>query len=260
MTAEKRQVYEYWNETVCCSTHATSDPLSREYFEEIEHYKYCNEPELHAFAQFSRYRGKKVLEVGVGAGTDFLQWVRCGAEAHGVDLTPAAIAHTTTRLDAYGLKAASLGVADCEHLPFDDGTFDLVYSWGVIHHTPDTGAALSELIRTVRPGGEIKVMIYNRHSPVALYRWWKMAALKGKPWKSLNWVMDHHMESKGSKAYTEAEARAMFESRGTTLESITKYLTCYDRRTPLTKPMSLLMGPENIGWFMGIHARKPEKN
>lgn len=252
-----KQVYDYWNETVCCSTHASSAPLSRDYFEEIEAYKYINEPEIHAFAQFSRFHGKEVLEVGVGAGTDFLQWVRSGAIATGVDLTPAGIEHAEIRLKQYNLEANDLRVANCEELPFADNSFDLAYSWGVIHHTPDSEKALSELVRVTKPGGTIKVMVYNRHSLVAYYRWYQMALSKGKPWKSLAWVLDNHMESQGTKAYTGEEMTAMFTRMGAQVQSVQKYITCYDRKVPGYEWLVRAFGPDRSGWFMGVTAIKP---
>ena len=87
----KGEVAAYWNRATCGTDVTLATKYSREYFEEIEHYRYRMEPEIFSFAQFTRYRDKRVLEVGVGAGTDFLQWVRAGAKAYGVDLTPAAV-------------------------------------------------------------------------------------------------------------------------------------------------------------------------
>lgn len=155
----KARVHDYWNEAACGSTTTSKTKFSREYFDEIEAHRYRVEPEILSFADFPTARGKKVLEVGVGAGTDFLQWVKAGAHAHGVDLTSEAVDHVTARLDAYGLRAEDVRVADCESLPFEDDSFDLVYSWGVIHHTPDTHRALAEIVRVCRPGGTCKVMV-----------------------------------------------------------------------------------------------------
>jgi len=126
---------------------------SKEYFEEIERRRYdpvVGEPEIFSFAQFTRYSGKKILEVGVGAGTDFIQWVRAGAVAYGIDLTEKAIEHVRRRLEVYNLHAADIRVGDAENLPYEDNTFDLVYSFGVIHHSPDTERALSEIITLQR--------------------------------------------------------------------------------------------------------------
>lgn len=251
-----REGYDYWNTTVCCSKEAGGKPLSAEYFARMEEYKYSQEPEIQAFAQFSRYHGKKVLEAGVGAGTDFLQWVRCGAEAYGVDLTEAALEQTANRLKLHGLSPAELRQADCEALPYADDSFDLAYSWGVIHHTPDTEKALAELVRVVRPGGEIKVMVYNRHSLVSFYRWWQMALKKGRPWMSLSDVLAEHMENKGTRAFTAGEAETMFSRHPVRIERIDKFLTCYDRKVPLSGLWTRITGEENVGWFMGIRAVK----
>lgn len=105
MTDLKQGVAAYWNEGSCGTDAADSQKHSIEYFEEIEEHRYAVEPEIFSFAQFPRYHGKKVLEVGVGAGSDFLQWVRSGAKAYGIDLTQKAIDNVKHRLDHYGLKA-----------------------------------------------------------------------------------------------------------------------------------------------------------
>src|SRR5688572_18407975 len=125
----KERVREYWNSQPCGSTTASSPMHTRAYYDEVEEHRYRVEPEILSFAQFTRFHGQKVLEVGVGLGTDFLQWVRAGAEAHGLDLTEEAVSHAKRRLDLYGLQAESIQSGDAEHLPFESGYFDLVYSW-----------------------------------------------------------------------------------------------------------------------------------
>lgn len=206
----KTRVRNYWNQQSCDTQVAKTAKFSREYFEEIESFRYFDQPFIHSFAQFSRYRDKRVLEVGFGAGTDFIQWLRCGAIATGVDLTPEALANLQHRIEAYQLpQPESIQVADAENLPFADGTFDLGYSFGVLHHSPDTEKALWELVRVVRPGGEIKVMLYNRHSVYIFNRWIRYALLRGRPWKQLRWVLWHHMESLGTKGYTRKELLRM---------------------------------------------------
>src|SRR5689334_4329088 len=161
----KSQVKQFWERQSCDTDQARSGKFSRDYFEEIEQWRYADQPFIHSFAQFTRYRGKTVLEVGFGAGTDFLQWLRAGAIASGIDLTEEALANLTHRLQVYGLPAPErLQVGDAENLPFESNSFDLGYSWGVLHHTPNTEKAIGELVRVVRPGGEIKIMLYNRHS------------------------------------------------------------------------------------------------
>ncbi|MGA2137416.1 MAG: class I SAM-dependent methyltransferase [Verrucomicrobiia bacterium] len=161
----KDQVRDFWNQQSCGTEVAKASKFTLGYFEEIEEFRYFDQPFIHAFAQFTRYHGKKVLEVGFGSGTDFIQWLRAGARLTGVDLTPEALAHARERIEVYGLPTPEvLQVADAENLPFASDSFDLGYSFGVLHHTPDTGKALAELVRVTRPGGHVKVMLYNRRS------------------------------------------------------------------------------------------------
>src|SRR2546430_8458816 len=109
----KREVKAYWNRASCETDQARSQKFSREYFEQIEQWRYSDQPFIHSFAQFTRYRGKRVLEVGFGAGTDFIQWLRAGAVASGVDLTEEALANLTHRIRVYKLaEPERLEVAD----------------------------------------------------------------------------------------------------------------------------------------------------
>ena len=207
----KSQVREFWNQQSCGTEAAKASKFTAAYFEEVEGFRYYDQPFIHAFAQFTRYRGKKVLEVGFGAGTDFIQWLRTGARVTGVDLTPEALAHARERISVYGLPAPeSLQVADAENLPFASDTFDLGYSFGVLHHSPDTEKALAELVRVTRPGGHVKVMLYNRRSVTVINRWVRFALLKGRPWLNLKWVLWNKAESPGTKGYSRRELVRMF--------------------------------------------------
>jgi len=203
--ALKQQVHGFWNRR-SCGTKVTQQPkFSLQYFEEIEDYRYTWEPEILPFAEFSQAQGLLVLEIGVGAGTDFLQWVRSGAKAFGCDFTGEAIENTRRRLDVYGLSCEGLMRADAENLPYADNTFDLVYSWGVLHHTPDTWRAVDEAIRVTRRGGRCKLMLYNKHSPHAIKLWIRHCLIKGQPYRSLSWAIYYHQESIGTKAFTNEE-------------------------------------------------------
>lgn len=213
--ALKERVRDFWNAQSCDTQVAKAEKFSKEYFEEIERFRYFDQPFIHSFAQFTRYRGKKVLEIGFGAGTDFVQWLRAGAIASGVDLTPEALANLKHRIASHELPLPQrIEVADAENLPFESNAFDLGYSFGVLHHSPDTLRAIRELVRAVRPGGEIKVMLYNRRSIYAFNLWLKHAALKGRPWKSLKWALWNHMESVGTKGYTRSELLALLPTFG----------------------------------------------
>jgi ubiquinone/menaquinone biosynthesis C-methylase UbiE len=261
--ALKQSMHDYWNKESCGTKFAMSDPFSIEYFNEIEEHRYRVEPEIHSFAQFTRFRGKKVLEVGVGAGTDFLQWVRSGALAHGIDLTEKGVEHVKRRLALYGLTAQDVKVGDAENIPYGDNEFDLVYSWGVIHHSPNTIRALEEIIRTTKPGGHIKIMIYNRHSLLVYYKWIYYALLKGKPWKSLHWVMFHHQESPGTKAYTLGEVRRILSKYPVRNTQVKATATSYDllyNRPKLVRRIAYLLacilGMDKCGFYLTIEMDK----
>src|SRR5437016_2153494 len=96
-------------------------------------------------------RGRRVLEIGVGLGADHQRFAEAGAELYGIDLTDRAVRHTQGRLALFGLTS-KLEVGDAERLNFPDEYFDCVYSWGVLHHTPNTAAAIAEVRRVLKPG------------------------------------------------------------------------------------------------------------
>ncbi len=152
-----------------------------------------------------------MLEIGVGAGTDFIQWLRNGANASGVDLTDAAIALTTERATQEGFKP-DLQQADAERLPFPDATFDVVYSYGVLHHTPDTVKSIAELARVLKPGGTARLMLYHYPSWTSLLLWGVHCVAKGKPWHGPRWATYHFLESPGTKSYTLKELDALLSA------------------------------------------------
>lgn len=161
--ALKRSVAEWWNARPCGSTVSGAEFASREFFDEVERHRYEQEPHISKLVDFPRWRGCKVLEVGCGMGTDLLQFARAGAEVTGVDLTPRAIEITSEHLRVYGYSG-ELRTADAEHLPFASDSFDVVYSHGVLHHTPHTAAAIVEVHRVLKPGGAAMVMLYHKNS------------------------------------------------------------------------------------------------
>jgi SAM-dependent methyltransferase len=203
----KEQVRQHWAEEPC-STRGHDPADRRRFFAELEAERYRHEPHILDFARFERGRGKRVLEVGIGAATDFTNWARHGSILTGVDLTQEAIDLARERLDLEGLHA-DLRVADAEQLPFEDGSFDIVYSHGVLHHTPDTARAIAEVRRVLKPGGVALLMLYNVRSWTAWLAWAVHCAGKLRPWKSPRWAVYHFIESPGTKAYTEAETRAL---------------------------------------------------
>ncbi len=112
---------------------------------------------------YASYTGKPVLEVGCGMGCMAMNWAQHGAQVTAVDLNPTSVEMTKRRFQAYGLSG-DIREADGESLPFEDNLFDYVYSWGVLHHSPNTKKSIAELFRVLKPGGKAGVMLYHRDS------------------------------------------------------------------------------------------------
>jgi ubiquinone/menaquinone biosynthesis C-methylase UbiE len=248
------EVRSFWEREPCGTSESITgdaEPFSRSWFERVESYRYAMEPFIHSVAQFTRHRGKRVLEIGVGAGTDHLQWARAGAECFGVDLTDAAIDTTKRRLAAYGLSS-ELQRVDARELPFAGSYFDITYSWGVIHHAEQPEDIVREVHRVLRPGGCFIGMFYGRRSVLAAKMWSKHALLRGRPWRSTADVIWHHMESIGTKSYTQQELRNMFQRFSHV--QIIPFITPYDTKSiPQWVARHL---PDDWGWFLAIRAIK----
>src|SRR3984893_2812362 len=214
----KQRAREQWSANPCGASVASDAEFgSREYFDAIEEYRYEESPWMRQAIGFDGYAGKSLLEVGFGTGTDLLQFARGGARVTGVDLTPRSIEIARRRFEVYGL-AGEFGHGGAESLSFPDLSFDVVYSFGVLHHTPDTESAVREIHRVLRPGGRAIVMLYYRRS---LYYWGslvlKHGLLGGELFKaSMAEVMSRHVEYSDTegrplvKAYSRREARQMF--------------------------------------------------
>jgi ubiquinone/menaquinone biosynthesis C-methylase UbiE len=172
----QQQVREWWNRNPM--SYDVDDPIpyepgSREFFREIDrrifHPRYMrltagpSGKPFSLFVDFDALDGRDVLEVGCGSGIAVQLFAEAGADVTAVDLTPWAVDTTRARLEAFGL-GADVFEADAERLPFGDASFDLVFSWGVIHHTSNMDRALAELVRVCRPGGEVVLMLYHRRS------------------------------------------------------------------------------------------------
>lgn len=248
------QVRAFWENEPCGTDRSVTGELelgTREWFEQVERTRYAREPFIHAVAQFTRHNNKRILEIGVGAGTDHLQWARAGCECFGVDLTEAAIEATRRRLELYRFSS-TLQRLDAESLPFADNAFDLVWSWGVIHHSERPERVMAEIYRVLKPGGEFRGMMYKRRSLAVFKQWVKYALLKGRPWRSFRVVLAHHFESPGTKAYTIAELRRMLADFSTV--SLQTLMTPYD--TQFFPRWLSTRFPAHWGSFIAIMATK----
>ncbi len=194
----KEEVRKFWNAEPCGSRYLGE--LAD--FEAHARARYELEPYIAEFAQFSSSRGRKVLEIGVGMGADYLEWLKAGAGATGVDLSAISIERARRRCELAGHQP-DLRVADAENLPFPDNTFDVVYSYGVIHHSPNTARCIGEARRVLKPGGEARIMLYHHPSITGIMVWLRYGIFR----KSLRETVYRSLESPGTKTYTRAEAR-----------------------------------------------------
>jgi len=151
MNDAKETVREFWNQAACGEALYLADTEKASYAAQAQT-RYALEPYIRDFARFEETRGLRVLEIGVGLGADHQQFAEAGADLYGIDLTERAVEHTRRRLAAFGLNSR-LAVGDAEHLDFSDESFDRVYSWGVLHHSPDTPQAIAEVWRVLKRGG-----------------------------------------------------------------------------------------------------------
>lgn len=265
MNKEKlqEQIKTFWNEFPCGTDITKKEQYTKEYFDEIETFRYAIEPEIFSFAQFTQFHNKKVLEVGTGAGTDFLQWVRAGAQVYGIDVTEKSIEHVEKRLGIYNLEAQEIIVADAQNIPYQEDFFDCVYSWGVIHHTPDMQKCLKEIVRVTKPGGTIKIMIYNRRSLYAFYQYVRYGLFKLRPFRALKEILFHHQESKGTQAFTFKEVKKMLAPLPVQIKKMKAPATSHDLlyyKSTLAqwcaRFFACILGWRNIGWFMMIELQK----
>lgn len=208
----RQAIKDFWDEAACGERLYLEGESGRDYARQAET-RFALEPFIPEFARWDRYRGKRVLEIGVGLGADHQRFAEAGAWLTGVDLTHRAVAHTKKRFDLLGLRSRLL-VADAEHLPFPDGFFDLVYSWGVVHHAAEPPRVLKEIHRTLRLGGECKLMLYHKRSMVGAMLWTRYALLRGRPGTPLAEIYGRYLESPGTKAYSRDEARRMLHEAG----------------------------------------------
>src|SRR5580704_14589115 len=182
------QVRSYWDQRPCNIRHSPKPVGTKEYFDEVEARKYFVEPHIPRFAQFDRWQGKRVLEIGCGIGTDTINFVRNGAQVTAVDLSEKSLEIARGRSIVYGVQdRVGFVSGNAEELsrfvPVEP--YDLIYSFGVIHHTPRPELVLQQLRQYARVGTTLQIMVYHRRSwkvfwIVATYgraRFWRLKEL-----------------------------------------------------------------------------------
>ena len=190
-----QSVRDYWNRRPCNIRHSTAEIGTKEYFDQVEARKYFVEPHIPSFAEFDRWKGKKVLEIGCGLGTDTINFARAGAEVTAVDLSAESLALAKKRAEIFGFSDRIRFVeANAEKLSdyVQPQIFDLVYSFGVIHHSPHPENIMRQIRENfIAPGSTLKLMVYYRYSWKVL---WMLLQEKGQFWK-LDQIIAKHSEA-----------------------------------------------------------------
>ncbi len=151
-----------WN-TNPCGAVPGFEGNSLAYFLRVEHNRYQIQPWMHDYFQFEKFAGKRVLEIGVGLGTDLVQFGKAGAFCHGIDITDKHLLSTARNFAVRGLNV-ELKKCDATEISYPDNTFDAVYSFGVIHHIPNAERVFAEIFRVLKPGGTLYVGLYYKYS------------------------------------------------------------------------------------------------
>ena len=254
----KQKIVAYWDRQPCNIRHSQQELGTVEYFEEVTAKRYHVEPHILDFAGFHKWQGKRVLEIGCGIGTDAEQFVRHGAEYVGIDISKESIALCLQRfkvLDLHG-KFYNIDLLDDSIVKTELGKFDLVYSYGVLHHSPNIHSHVEEIHKLVKPGGEFRFMVYAKNS-------WKYAMIQ----KGLD-QFEAQAECPYAEAFTNDEIVSLLDSYFQ-IERI-RQEHCFMYNVPLYKQGKYQLEPwfeampatmrdairEYLGWHLLVKARK----
>ena len=279
----QQQVRDWWSRNPM--SYDVDDPIpydegSQEYFREIDrrifHPRYmrltadATGKPFSLFVDFDALEGKDVLDVGCGSGIATQLLAEAGAKVTAVDLTEWAVATTSRRLAAFGLPG-EVRQEDAERLPFADASFDLVFSWGVIHHSSDMDRALAELVRVLRPGGQLVLMVYHRRSLFfAVYRGFqRFLPLARRLGLHFEGAREGETEGLVARHFSVAELREKLERAGLRDVWVQPYgqdaeLLPLPRRIRLPITERIPQGAKDpilrrLGHQLGVRATKPEQ-
>jgi len=212
--------------------------------------------------EFSKHGGQRVLEIGGGMGTDLAQFAKAGAIVTDVDLSAGHLELARENFKLRNLEGSFLQ-HDAESLPFDDASFDLVYSNGVIHHTPNTDRVVREMYRVLKPGGRAIVMVYAENS---LLYWYQLVYLLGMRSRllekySMGEIMSRHVELSQTdarplvKAYTKARVRRVFKNFKSV--RVIKRQLIKEELPRIIRWLPVGVAGRIMGWNLIVKANKP---
>ena len=221
---EVERVRDFWDSRPCNIRHSPKEVGTREYFDDVETRKYFVEPHIPLFAEFERWRGKRVLEIGCGIGTDTIGFARHGAFVTAVELSKNSMEIAQKRARVYGFENQIQFVnGNAERLTefLSPQTYDLVYSFGVIHHTPNPENVLQQIRQYMNTNSLLRIMVYHRFS-------WKVFAIllsygKGMFWNADEIIARYSEAQSGcpvTYTYSSKSAAQMLERHGFQVKEI----------------------------------------
>jgi ubiquinone/menaquinone biosynthesis C-methylase UbiE len=260
----REEAVKQWTSHPCGAV--AGDEHSLEYFLEVERRRYEEQPWQREHFDFARFSGRRVLEIGVGLGTDLVQFAKAGAACHGVDITDRHLEMTARNFALRGLPV-QLRKSDATQIDHPDGFFDVVYSFGVLHHIPDAPRAMREIWRVLKPGGRCLVALYHKGSFFHWYMVLVRGLLQGRLFRlgyaglmaTVEGGADGVTTKPYVKLYSRGEARALLE--GFRVERVSVHQVEIGRfRTRLVgrilAPLLARLEPL-LGWYVVCEAIRP---
>lgn len=222
MEADKIEIQKQWNNDPCGAVTVKSiESGTLEFYRAIRNFRYNNYgPWFDSVMLFDNYKNLSVLEVGVGLGSDHYRFARNANKMTALDLSKNHLEHTIKHLELEGFSTqANLG--DAENMPFNENTFDVVYSFGVLHHTPNTEKSISEVLRVLKPGGTAIIGLYHRDSfffwfMTVFWNGFLKAGLIRKGWRRLLSEIEYRENKESAiplvKVYSRSDVMKLFKN------------------------------------------------
>lgn len=157
-------IEQFWDANPCGETLVGKDQEWATFFNRYDEFRYRTEGHILGELDRLQLKGKHVLEIGIGQAADSAQIIRRGGRWHGLDLTAEAVFRAKTRFDLFQLPYQAVKQGSATEIPYPDKSFDVVYSHGVLHHIPPIRQVSQEIRRVLKPGGQLVIMMYHKHS------------------------------------------------------------------------------------------------
>ena len=241
----KDEVQRQWDNDPAGSHYVkAADPHTLEWFREVERYRYADyAPWMFETMEFGKHGGEDVLEIGAGIGTDLAQFATHGARVTDLDLSHGHLELARENFRLRGLEGRFVH-HDAEQLPFDDNSFDLVYSNGVLHHTPNTRRVVAEIYRVLRPGGKAIVMMYAENS---LHYWRNLVWAIGLKQGQLHQISMGEIMSRSVERSDNAAARPLVKVYSK--RRLHELFSAFERREIVQRQMVPAEAPRLLAWI-----------